>query len=406
MSELLKKDSTTKIISLFFAVILWFFVLDSSNPVISYDLSIPLRVENEDVLRENGLIILNKNFPRNVSVSFRGRQNKMGKINDNEVEAILDLSKITSVETQNLHIEIYISKEGYSVENVTPRFVSLELEKVGKNSFPVSVVTIGEPKENYKIIGVSAMPSTVFIEDKDTIINSIGEIKAYVDVSNISSDLAVQKQCVFYDIDGEVMEDLDFYHSVDIKIEIAKEIPIVPVVKGKPARNYIDGIHRVVPDKALISGVSDVIELIDNVRTETIDIDNMSQSMTKMVNIELPEGVRLVDTPRSVYVDVVIEQMAFKEFVFRSREILLENQVNDNSLNYTIEDEILITIAGRGEELEKIAIEGLKPSIDVGGLREGVFKRAIKVVLPRTVKLQENYEVEVVIEKNEDMDEE
>ena len=41
MSELIKKDVGLKVISLFFAVVLWFFVLDSSNPVISHDFNIP-----------------------------------------------------------------------------------------------------------------------------------------------------------------------------------------------------------------------------------------------------------------------------------------------------------------------------------------------------------------------------
>jgi len=50
-------------------------------------------------------------------------------------------------------------------------------------------------------------------------------------------------------------------------------VPIVPAVRGRPAKNYTDGIHRVVPEKAWISGPSDVIDLIDNLKTEPIDIE-------------------------------------------------------------------------------------------------------------------------------------
>jgi len=82
-----------------------------------------------------------------------------------------------------------------------------------------------------------------------------------------------------------------------------------------------------VPEKAWISGPSDVIDLIDNLKTEPIDIENMSQSMTKIVNLVLPDGVRLVDTPRSVYVDVVIEELAEREFVFNKESIACGGQV-------------------------------------------------------------------------------
>lgn len=155
---------------------------------------------------------------------------------------------------------------------------------------------------------MSSTPETIFIEATDSVVNSIGEIKVFVDVSNITSEMVVQKECVVYDVNGEVLEDEELIFNVNVEIEMAKEVPIVPVVKGKPAKNYIDGVHKVLPNKALITGPPDVIEWIDNVKTEEIDIENANQSMTKMVDLNIPEGVRLVDTSENVYVDVIIEK--------------------------------------------------------------------------------------------------
>ena len=56
----------------------------------------------------------------------------------------------------------------------------------------------GKPK-NYKLIGLSSTPETIFIEATDSVVNSIGEIKVFVDVSNITSEMVVQKECVVYD---------------------------------------------------------------------------------------------------------------------------------------------------------------------------------------------------------------
>ncbi|NLI59256.1 MAG: hypothetical protein GX387_12215 [Clostridium sp.] len=407
MSELIKKDVGLKVISLFFAVVLWFFVLDSSNPVISHDFNIPLKIENEESLKENGFVIVNRNFPRNISVNIKGRQNKISTLDANDIEAKIDLEKIDDVDTKSLHIDVYIHKEGFSIESITPGTVNFELEKVEKNSFPVNVVIEGKPKENYKLIGVSSTPETIFIEATDSVVNSIGEIKVFVDVSNITSEMVVQKECVVYDVNGEVLEDEELIFNVNVEIEMAKEVPIVPVVKGKPAKNYIDGVHKVLPNKALITGPPDVIEWIDNVKTEEIDIENANQSMTKMVDLNIPEGVRLVDTSENVYVDVIIEKIAVREFTVKSWDLVIENAVIDDSLVYDIpETDINISIQGRKEELERISVSSLKPSIDVEGLKEGKHKRTLKVVLPRTVDLLEDYEIEVVINKNEDLDEE
>ncbi|HHV29467.1 CdaR family protein [Acetivibrio mesophilus] len=396
MNDLLKKDLTLKIISLFFAVFLWFIVLDSSNPVTWVDLNVPLKVENESSLKEKGIIIKNENFPRNVSVSLKGRKNTFNNIGLNDIEAIVDLSKVEDVNTEILYVHVYTNKDGVSFQGVTPRVVEIELERLGENPFPVKVVTTGKPKESYKVVRANAIPGTVSIEAADEIINSIGEVRAYVDVDNLSNDIIVNKECVVYNKEGEKIVELDKKLNVDISIEIAKEVPIVPAVRGRPAKNYTDGIHRVVPEKALIAGPSDVVGLVDNLKTEPIDIENVSESMTKIVNLVLPDGVRLVDTPRSVYVDVVIEELAEKEFVFGKESIVFDNAARNNSLRYEVWDEIIkITLTGTRQELNKIAPESLRLSVDVNGLSEGEYKRTLNVVLPDTVKLVENYDVKI-----------
>ncbi|GAE89846.1 CdaR family protein [Acetivibrio straminisolvens] len=401
MNELLKRDLTLKIVSVFFAIFLWFVVLDSSNPVTWIELNVPLKIENESSLREKGIMIKNENFPRNVSVSLKGRKNTFNNIGLNDIEAIVDLSKVEDVNTQFLYVNVYTNKDGVSFQGVTPRVVEIELEKLGENPFPVKVVPTGKPKEGYKVVRSNAIPATVSIEAPDEIINSIGEVRAYVDVDNLSNDIIVNKECLVYNKEGEKIAELDKKISVDISIEIAKEVPIVPAVRGRPAKNYTDGIHRVVPEKAWISGSSEIIDQIDNLKTEPIDIDNISESMTKIVNLALPEGVRLVDTPRSVYVDVVIEELAEREFVFGKESIEFDNTARNNSFRYEVLDEIIkITLTGTRQELNKIAPESLRLSVDVNGLSEGEYKRPINVVLPDTVKLVENYDVKISVKRN------
>ncbi|HQA58676.1 MAG TPA: CdaR family protein [Acetivibrio sp.] len=407
MSELLKKDTTVKILSVIFAVFLWYFVLDSTNPVEWIDLNIPLSVENADALKSKGIIIKDGNFPRTVSVRLKGRKSKINTVSQNDFEAILDLSKINEADIRHLQIDVryqgidvFNYKGAISFQGVTPRRVDLKLEKVGENSFPVKVNITGTPRENYKVISANAVPATVSIEAADDVVDSIGEVCAYVDVTNMSSNTVRKSECVFYDDKGEEIVELSGKHSVDISLEFAKEVPIVPTIIGRPAKNYSDGIHRVIPEKALITGAADTIELIDNLKTEPIDIENMSASTTKIVNLDLPEGVRLFDTQRSVYVDVVIEPVAVKEINVDKDNVLLENAQSRDIYKYEIlDDDIIVSITGIQQEIEKITAGNLRLSIDVRGLGEGTYKRPLKAALPDTVKLLQDYEVEVRIRR-------
>lgn len=403
MNDLLKRESTARIISILFAIFLWFFVLDSTNPIISNDFSVPLRVENEEVLKSKDLVIKDANFPRNVTISLKGRQDKVKRINSSEIDAVVDLSKVTDVSTGFLYVEIYEIPDGVSFESVSPRGVDFKLEKIGENPYPVEIVTTGEAKLNYKVIGVSISPKTISIEATDSVINSIGQVKAFADISAIKNDTSMNLMCKVYDKEGNEMLEFDNKYSVEARIEVAKQVSIVPVVKGKPAKDFVDGMHKVSPDKVLISGYSNVIDALDNLKTETIDIENLNASTTKISKIVLPDGVSLVNSEKSVSVSVAIVPLSVKNYKIKAEDILVENGVSDDSLTYKIiDEEIDINIKGTGEELDKIIENKLKPSIDVRGLREGTYKRALKVLLPSTLKISEDVEVEIIIQKNDE----
>ena len=66
MNGLLKKDMNLRIISVLFAVFLWFFVLDSSNPISSVEISIPLNIVNEDIMKDRGIIVKERKFQKSV----------------------------------------------------------------------------------------------------------------------------------------------------------------------------------------------------------------------------------------------------------------------------------------------------------------------------------------------------
>lgn len=403
MNDLLKRDSTVKIISILFAVFLWFFVLDSTNPIISSDFNVPLRVENEDMLKSKDIVIKDVNFPRTVTVSLKGREDKVKRINSSEMDAVIDLSKVSDVSTGFLYVEIYKIPAGVSFESVSPRGVNIKLEKIGANPYPVEIVTTGETKGNYKVVGVSISPKTISIEATDSVINTIAQVKAFADITDIKSDTSMKLICKVYDKDGNEMLEFDNKYSVEAKIEIAKEVPVIPVVKGKPAKDYVDGIHKVSPDKVLISGNPSLVDSIDNLKTETIDIENFNASITKVTDVILPEGINLINSQKSVSVRVEIVPLSVKTYKIRAENILLENEVSDGTLTYKIKpDEIEIEVKGTMEELDKIDETKLKPSIDLRGLREGTYKRMLKVVLPSTLKLSEDVEVEIEINKNEE----
>ncbi len=403
MRELLKRDITVRIISVVFALILWFFVLNSNNPMDVRIISVSLEVKNEQTLQDKNIEWKNKNIAKTVEVMVKGRKEKISGLTANDFTAALDLSKIQSADEDKLAIDgpYYVGKEEVEIRGINPREIKLDLEKKEKNPFKVEIVPTGKLKDNYKIIKSVAVPDIVSLEGLDSLIKSVASIKTFVDVNNLDRDLVInKKECKVYNKKGEEIKELSKNLYVEVRVEVAKEVPVVPVVKGKPAKDYIDGLKRVKPDKVLVTGTPEVLSKLTQLQTEAVDIENSSASMDITRNIILPQGIRLVNSSPEVAVSVAIEQLVVKEFTILKEDISFVNTEIDNSLNYSmVNDFMKISIKANSADLDKLDASMLNPTVDVAKLGEGTHKLPLQIDLPANAKLIEEYTVEIKVEK-------
>jgi len=96
VNKLMERDINIKILSILFAVLLWVYVINISNPIDVKIVSVPLKVINENTLQQKELFIKNKDYQSNVVVTVRGRKQQLENINEGSFQtAVLDLSEIT-----------------------------------------------------------------------------------------------------------------------------------------------------------------------------------------------------------------------------------------------------------------------------------------------------------------------
>jgi YbbR domain-containing protein len=406
MRELFKKDIFIKIASVLFAILLWLTVLNKSNPFIT---STPIRVRieyrNESSLAEKGLVLMNRDSLRSyVEIFVRGRQEDISRINEGDFTVVADFSKVNSENDTVLKIEeaVHDLKNVY-VYDMNPKYVTIEIEKIKKKTFPVELVSNITLKENYRIIKESVEPEIIEIEDVGSKIDAIGSVRVLVDIKDLDKNTVMKKECVIYNKDGKEIPSLSKKYSADVSIEVAKEVPIVVPVKGRPAPDYVEGAIKIAPEKALITGAADKLAKINELRTEPVDIQNISKNLNVSKLIDLPDGITLVDTPEEVAVSVVIEQLVRKDFAFSKEEISLLNTDNtddEEPLSYeVITDSVTITVKGRQSDFPSLSKDVFNPSIDVAGLGEGTHKLPLKFFLPTAFSRVNNVEVEVKISK-------
>lgn len=401
MKEFFKKDLTLKILSVIFAIFIWFAI----NPVKTNYYTVPINVINEESLRSKGLVLNSKTYQKPVVVSVRERGDVLESIKDSDFEVTLDLSKVKSVDDKVIALEsvVYLGREKISANNidVKPKTVTLDLGKIEENPFIVQVETSGKLPAGYEIISKTADPDTVSIEALDSVINSVGSVKAFVDVTGLNRNLEIRKECKVYNKSGEELPELGKKLTVDIKIEVGKRVSVIPITKGTPARDFIEGTSTVKPDKILITGSYDTISQINEIKTDPVNIENATQTFTSQVILQLPEGVKLVSSTREVAVIVEIIPLEKRAFELTASNLTVNGKSSDGTYTYEITEPISVTLKGKTEDLNKVSIANLFANIDLKDLDEGTHDVPLKITLPTNVTQVDKVQVQVKITKTE-----
>jgi YbbR domain-containing protein len=316
----------------------------------------------------------------------------------------LDLSKVDSVDDKVIQIDppVYIGRENISENNMDlkPKSVTLNLGKIEENPFIVQVETSGKLPAGYEIISKVASPDTVSIQALDSIVNSVGSVKAYVDVTGLNKTLEIRKECKVYDKKGVEIPELSKKFTVDIKIEVGKRVPVVPIISGDPNKDFVEGSYSVKPDKILITGDHDILSKVNEIKTDPVNLDNVTKTFTTPVILQLPEGIKLVSSTREVNVTVEIIPLSQRTIDIPVDSITLDGRkTEDATLNYEITGTVTVRLKGKVEDLNTVSYQQLLATIDVDGLDEGTHTVPLKITLPVNISQVEETKVQLKITK-------
>ena len=106
MSRFFERNLTLKLFSIAIAIILWSMSPYNQDPYRDKVFrDIDLTVMNEDKLAEKGLM-LSSEIPENYNIEVRGKTSDLNKLNHNDINVYLDLSKIKEPGTIKIPVDI------------------------------------------------------------------------------------------------------------------------------------------------------------------------------------------------------------------------------------------------------------------------------------------------------------
>lgn len=186
MFERFSENWVLKVLSLVFALILWFFVMGERKLEVGY--AVPLELKNVP----EGMIVTNE-VPRLVDVRISGPRTLLMNLSPSDINISVDLKDLQPGLTSFKRLEERLNiPSGLKVTRLSPSFVDVKLERIKEKAVPVRVEIAGTPAEGVRVAAVRASPDQVVIEGAEGELKDVHEtVTEKVDVEGVQESFTL-----------------------------------------------------------------------------------------------------------------------------------------------------------------------------------------------------------------------
>ncbi|MFW8600738.1 YbbR-like domain-containing protein [Desulfobacterota bacterium M19] len=231
-----RKDWLIKLISLFFAVFLWYFVAGEDR----VDMNVKIPVEIVNMPRD---LIISNQFKNILEVTVSGPRSLIREIARSDISRSIDLSnaKPGNIIIDNKPDSISFAR-GITVLRIQPSHTVLLIDKLIQKNLPVKAVTKGKPLREYKLKGILLTPDHINISGPQKIIGKYKNLPTKpIDLNGLDQEVTRQ---IYLNIPPEVIN-LIGSPSITARIIIKEKmverkinrltITVIGLAKGKKA---------------------------------------------------------------------------------------------------------------------------------------------------------------------------
>jgi len=391
------KNFVWKILSLTFAIVIWFVVVNYTNPLETGRFRVPLTIINETALTDNNFLVLNRPALETtfIDMHIRAPRSLIEELSRDPslLVAYIDLEPIdfshTALLGESLPITVRYSlpSNSYEVQRYSPDRVNIIFDRYISRTFPIFIDYTGDVPDGYSSAEATLNPQIVVISGARSTINDIASVRVALDRTEITSTTTLTKNLVvFNDLDREITDRLELSTTItEVTLPVSRVATITvgsPRIIGQPAYNFFVTSVSHSPRSIEVVGAEEILDAVTNISFD-INISGISQTTNFTVDtraqlLEHNLNVRNF-SPYIVTVAVEIERLATKELIVPYNRIVAVG----TSLPYSFEEEyVQLTIRGPAGVLELIDEESIDLYVDMTGEDIGRLQRFIRASLP------------------------
>ena len=155
MKGFFTRNVSLKLLSIFLAIILWYFVISEKAGETALSIS-------PDFRNIPSSLIIFKNPVESINIRVTGPATLLRGLSPRDIQAVIDLSDAEpGVVTFGIQPKSIQVPRGLRVTMVSPASITLRFEKLMKKKLLVDAVLVGNPPEGYKVTGVWVEPASI-----------------------------------------------------------------------------------------------------------------------------------------------------------------------------------------------------------------------------------------------------
>ena len=409
-----------KLLSLLFAFLLWLVVVSIDNPVMTLPFtSIPVTIENADVMEESGKAFELSDSSRMISISVRAERSVLSELSRDNFKATIDM---TELEGNRVPIEVKATRYADRIQSITPRqeYATVMIEDLKESQYKIQVETTGDVADGYTVGSKSLTTNVVRISGPESVVSEIAKAVVRVNVSGMTSEIHTTEPVVLLNEKGDPVDTSALTMSVKessatVDIWEVKTVSLTAAYTGTPASGYSATGNVETSVKTIdITGDSKTLSSVQSVSIpeSAVDITGATGDVTVTVDISryLPSGIYLVDSSKSeVAVTVKLEAAQNKTLNVPISNLTLENVPEGMTASFQNAAGVFtVDVQGLSSVLNTLVPSGITGTADLSGVStdsEGnvtpeLYDANVVLSLPGGVT-QGNATVKVLLQKGD-----
>ncbi|EIT87362.1 hypothetical protein A374_00270 [Fictibacillus macauensis ZFHKF-1] len=349
-------------------------------------------------------------LPKTVDVKLSGPSDLITKALkvDRRIQVYVDLNRL-GPGTAKVPVKVRNLPDGVDAE-VEPKEVKVTLHRKLTKQFSVQFNT----KESKNLPSgiseknVTFSPKNVYVTGAEESVENIESVRATVDGSQLSGEMATNLSLKAYDKEGHEENVMIDPKTVNATIPLKKQKKSLPITinqKGSLPKGLTISELSVSPKEVTISGSPEQLKKITKLKSIDVDVSSITKNQTIKVDVPVPKGADSVE-PKQVEVKISVDKdVTSKTFSNVPLSISGKEEGQSVSIQSPSSKSVDVTVTGSKASIDALSKSDVKASVDVSGLDRGTHRVSIDASNPKNLPMKlSTSSVQVKVDRKEQED--